>query len=401
MALKVWKDGAMKKINTNLHKPVIFLNGTKYVLSKAYTFVGGDRQLIWGEEGVKIDYISSTGVLGGGRIIAIGEDWAILNQGTTVFRVDISNLSDPQLIQSVQWGAILRYNALLSTGNSSIFLTSDSKLNITQSGAVEVLNTYNVGGTYLMDALGDGLATILPKTQAQSSSGSSTGTIRQVLYGTDIYKNNTRIHSTGSWATGNANSLYVSAFTSIPMSSSFSFGGYGYYIQTDTNTILLGLRGNQSANVGTYKMTESSLTKFDSTLRSGWSFMDNGNIIQVVDRTTINIVDKDDLSVLHSYTVNNYIRFLGKIGSYYYVLNIPENTATYGVAKLLLLSDDDLSVVDTKDLPDDPFNENGGAPNFWVNCQSFPHISKSGFLGVATYNVNNLALRIARFSGIF
>ena len=101
MAVKVCINGQMKKIDTTLHKPVIFLNGQKKVLAKAWTFINGTKVQLWGQDGVQVDYIRADGLLSGwNKMVAIGESWATVagsRSGTpSVSRLNISNISSPK-----------------------------------------------------------------------------------------------------------------------------------------------------------------------------------------------------------------------------------------------------------------------------------------------------------------
>ena len=64
MAVKVCINGQMKKIDTTLYKPVIFLNGSKKVLAKAWTFVNGEKIQLWGDVLEWLDTFEDFDVIG-------------------------------------------------------------------------------------------------------------------------------------------------------------------------------------------------------------------------------------------------------------------------------------------------------------------------------------------------
>lgn len=410
MALKIWLNNSMQKIDTSLHKPVIFLNGDKYRIDKAYTFVNGARQQIWGETGIQIDYISSSGSLGGGMLFAIGESWASVYANRNIYRIDISNMSNPTLIQSIAWGNIVKYNGLLSTGNNSIFLgslpNSCNKLNVAQDGTITVVDSYNVGGNAIIDMCDNYALSVTAKIQTVT-----TQSTRNYVYGTDYYFNTTRKHTTGSWTTGNTSFLIYSGYESTG-SSAITKGNVT--LQVDVDAFLINMWGYNNADTGVYYMTDNNLSHIYGSNIDGLEMLD-GNIIcrkkkflpsGMISGTGWNsfaILDKSTLAELYQFpadpsTDKKVLKFLGKIDNYYYLIGYPYSGS--GDVKLYLLDDSDLSVALEKTLPDDPFEEYSGQRTFWYNCNCVPSISKSGFLGIGTYSANGLKLRIARFSEI-
>lgn len=405
MALKIWKDGAMSKIDTGLHKPVTFINGTKYKLDKAYTFVNGVKQEIWGEIGVQVDFISSTGVLGGGIVFAIGENWANASASGNVFKLDISNLSNPTLTQSVAWGNVIEHNGFLSTANNLIFHTtlntsSHNRLSLSENGSLSVIknltSSYAATGDVTTSTRGFTENYVFNTSQlvqyVSPQIGSGTG--RLITYGTKYYWNTEQRYSTGS---------YPNAY------SYMSSGG----LQLDANNIVVNLTG--SGGSGFYKAAYSGLTKVRDEALVAAELLD-GNVICGIKPGTSSLgtalhnafvlTDKTSFAELAVFptdydTIRKQHKFLGKIGNYYYVLRLPAYYTDEKVVKLFLLNESDLSVAYEKDLPVDPFNENNGATTFWANATIFPQDSITGYLACSTFDVNTLSLRIARFSGIF
>lgn len=407
----------MKKIDTNLHKPVTFVNGTKYKLDKAYTFVNGEKKLIWGDSGVQIDYISSTGTLGGGIVFAIGEDWMHASNGNNVYKIDIANLSNPTLIQSVEWGKVFNYSGVLSGNGNSIFHTSkqatNNRLSVDSSGNIVVSQTFTSGGTNnKVDFVDSYVLSITSLTHTVSS----TSQTRIYTYGSDYYFNTTKKHTTGTWATNNANSLYYSgtsgSTTTYPRPTTSSAMLYPA-IQYDSDTILINLSGAKTNGAGIYKMTYNSLTKIGNNI-NGLRLVDDNVICRTyysgtdtygsIEPNCLSLLDKTSLSTLYTYPASpdtsKKLIFLGKSGNYYYVIEKPNVDTVIGGVKLVILNSADLSVAFERTLPDDPFNENNGKPTFWMNSECIAQITNSGFLAVSTYDSSTLALRVARFSAL-
>lgn len=415
MALKIWLNGSMKKIDTNLHKPVIFLNGTKYKLDKAYTFVNGVKQQIWGESGIQIDYISSTGTLAGGIPFVAGDNWLGCYNGKNVFRIDISNLSNPVMDLNVAWGMIKNFNGFLSSSGNMIFSSSYmtagggnitgtvNKIQInTSTGDFVVIdnNTHTSGLTYIMQTE-NGIFHSDNRTKTFSTSHSTTSR----TYGTTFYFNNSVIYQTGrepASISDTSGNLYLADSSRV--------------LQVGQDSVLFNMTGSYSTGAGTYIGTTSSYNKLGNVVARP-KLYDGDYIISTTSSgfpssyvnptdTTLHAVDKISYATLLSYDVDyantgNVIKFLGKIGNYYYVLVYPySNIATSGV-KLVVLNKADFSVAYTKDLEADPFNENNGYITFWYNCNVIPQESQTNYLVAGTFNSSTLGLRVVRFSAIF
>lgn len=417
MGLKIKTPDGMKKIDTNLHKPVTFISGTKYKIDKAWTFLNGVKYQIWGESGVQIDYIKSDNYAYG-YLNAIGENWAVSSWSGNTNRVNISNFTNPQLIQTVAWGGISQYNGFngyLSGNNSMIFQTSINKITLNPStGTLSATS----GGAYYDDGQTPTTVSSVGISEnyiAQAKSKSKgfvvpqTGRITNIKYGTDFYWGGVLKYSCGrepASTSDTSGTLYID--TSLRP------------VQVAADTFLVGLNGQDTTNVGTYNATYSGLTKRSGTFMSGIYVLD-GNILcrnyfygssgsltnSQPTQNMLALVDNSTLASLYTYgetySPTNKVRliFLGRLDDYYYCVQTPfDESATTGV-KLILLNKADLSVAYQKDLPADPFNENNGTVKFWVNAYATAQISQTGFLGVASYNSTGLKWRVARFSGIF
>lgn len=404
MALKIWKDGAMAKIDTNLHKPVIFINGTKYKLDKAYTFVNGVKKELWGASGVQVDYISSTGIFAGGDVFAIGEDWANVYHNFNIRRLDISNLSSPSLIQGVSWGNIIEYNNLFSNEyNTMEFVSATNQY----SGTNRTFNLLEINNgeitvkksKILTRRSGGYLGWINDSVFQYEMQKTSTSSTTQ--YGAKIYSDNTLKYTIGT--TGNK--LYPS-------------DRFNYKAYLDNKAILPLIGGTDK---GIYSLDNSAYTKISSETWGGSTnydtlLYDNDRSVLLrgwfdsigvagAKNTALATYDPVSLTLIYKYqepfgdSESRFLKLVGTNDDGILILSIPYDTnATSGV-KLKLL-DTDMTVILEKDLPADPFNENGGKITFWFNCNAIPQCSKTGFLGVSTYNSSTLDLRIARFSGL-
>lgn len=381
----------MKKIDTNLRKPVIFLNGTKYKLDKAYTFVNGVKQILWGESGVQIDYISSTGVLGGGMLFAIGEDWLDAYRSNTIYRISIANLSNPTLIQSVNWNNVSNFNGFQTTAGNMIFdtyayaggNTTSNELQVNPvNGTITVGGNATYTGNYLMFT-NNNLTTHKTKTKTFTP---STGTV-SLQYGTDFIWNGVVKYSTGREPTS-------------VQDRNFSLKLNGKALQVGTDTIIFNLTGDYGSP-GLYSGTPTGYNRITNT--NTGTYMYDTDYILVEHSISIELLDKTSYTSVYTYTsdTNNVLKCLGRNGDYYYIIEYPSSSSATSGVKLKLLSKSDLSVAFTRDLPADPFNENSGFTTFWRNCSCIIQNTQTGFLGVGTYNANTLALRVARISGIF
>lgn len=407
MAVKVCVNGQMKAINTNLHKPVIFLNGQKKVLDKAWIFINGQKKLLWGETGVQIDYISSTGSLGGGNLFAIGNDWADCYYSGTVYRINISNLSNPTLIQSVAWGSVENFNGYQTTSGNMVFSTSyltgmpstttSNKMVVNPATGVITINRTDTYGNFYLQQTDGMLATYSTRSKSFATSHSTIS----IQYGTNFYWNGVLKYSTGREPTSASDTSGLLKLN-------------GNALQVGQNSILFNLTGNYG-NPGLYVGNDSTYSRVNNA-KGGLDLYDDNAIVRSyysgsvtfvsgAPTTKLSIMDKTSYNDLYSYDVDfdntgNVLKFLGCVGDYYYVIVMPNNSnATSGV-KLVLLDKSNLSVVFTKDLPADPFGENSGRITFWSTCKGMPQVSQTGFIGAGTYTTGS-KLRIVRFSEIF
>lgn len=396
MAVKVCVNGQMKKIDTTLHKPVIFLNGQKKVLDKAWIFVNGEKKMLWGQPGVQVDLISSDTVVSGlNTIKAVGEDWLVTTGNGNVNRLNISNLSNPSLIQSVAWGSSgSSNNCFLSNGSKLVFYGSASgsfnRLACDFStGGVSVEKTYTVSNNTPFGDIGNSSIGYKNKTVSFIRPGPSSGASGMVTrtWGSDIYINDSVAYSFGYKPSGLNDSNWGPSISGI----------YLQFTSTEWYVNCAGV-GSYASQNGLNKLSTSARTKVNGTL-SGPIFLDGNNIV-CLSSPSVNLVDKTSLAITYSSAslIGSGItgKVIGRNGDYYYVITYPATATQGGVATLYLLDKDDLSTVYTQILPTDPFGEFSGTSGFWNSCAGSPQVSGSGFLGVSGSISGQL--RVVRFS---
>lgn len=396
MAVKVCANGVMKKIDTTLHKPVIFLNGEKKVLAKAWTFINGEKKLLWGQPGIQVDLIKSDGIVSStNRIKAIGDDWLVMATfANQINRIDISNISTPTLLQTVSWGDSLgdyRNSGYLSDSTKFVFYgvygdTLNRMACDYSTGVVTVEKSYVMSNSERK--IGDiGNSSIGSKDKKRSVNG---GTLR---WGSDVYVNNSLAYSVGNYSSTTSYGPLIS-FQYLQYSSS------AWYIRCLA-------QGSYSSQNGLSRMTTSGITKINSTSINSLEdyFLDGNNIAGVYSsmaRNTVELINKDSLSVVSSNTLGdtNYeIKLVGRIGSCYYVIKTPRSHVNnLGLETTLYLLDatDLTNVVYTQTLPTDPFGEYNGTSEFWNACYVSAQNSGSGFLGVSADASGKI--RVVRFS---
>ena len=381
MAVKVCINGQMKKIDTALHKPVIFLNGQKKVLSKAWTFVNGEKKMLWGQEGVQVDYIKANGLLSGySKIIAIGDDWAVVNSTRTYFdyvnRLDISNLSSPTLVQQVAWGTVVGnwdtgqdgngYNGYKSEQDSKYYFNARAR-----ATGNELSIDPQTGEVLINDSF---------SKDSDTNDGAFEGKIDSYFVYIATYRRQT---SLGAFYTSSAYYFNNSKrYTTGSVNTPYIYFD-GQFLQSGNG------EGLAVLNDGIYSMTYNAITKKSSALNLDLLMMDGSYVVGQVGNK-FGLYTTGSLTEFRSYTApTGYdLLFVGKIGSNYYVVEHKSDAA-----KIVVLNDTSMAMVWEKELPVDPFED---GVDFWAGARTLPIISKNGFLGVS-YNDSGRT-RIARFS---
>ena len=374
MALKVKLPSGMKEIDTVVHRPVTFVGGVKKVLFKAVTFVNGVKKVLWGD--FPIDYIAINSVACG-NMYAIGDTWMHTSLGDNTLQFDISNLSDPTLVQSISWGNVFQWSGYQSSGNSMVFgSTKGNKISVNgTTGVVSVVTTY----AYPSNAEG-----FVGVTDEYVCTLINLYTSNHVVKGNGVYWNTTNTYSIGG-VMGHG-----THYNNTPC------------IQVDTNTILVNMDSDATTRIGLYTLTPDSYTKVANQMND-LLCLDNGYLLGVTNysandtSSVFNLYDPSDYTVVQTYThadPTETIKLLGRMGENYYFISCPKNISATSGVKVFLLNKDDLTTFYTQDLPSDPFNENGGAVTFWRNCTVNPLTSTSGYLGASTYS--NASFRCVR-----
>ena len=387
MAVKVCINGQMQKIDTLWHKPVTFINGQKKTLTKAWTFINGTKHLLWGQEGVHVDYIKATGAVSGySDIIAVGEDWLITSgQGNgdyeNVVRWNIANVSNPSVVQNAAWGTVNfnGFNGYKSVGANNMFFSADTT-QMTSTAGNELLVNPSTGVITINDTLSttaNNSAKTIGVVGSQFVSyrllrASGYGGLKWT-YGTQYYFDTTMVRQTGESDPGSGNFHYY-------------IEGSGA-IQTSNTEVLV------RTNKGTYALSSSAFTQKSTTI--GDLLMYDGTYIIAKTQTGFGVYNKSTLAEVmhHDADSGDTSLFIGKNGNYYYTAEFNTNAA-----KLLVLDASDLSTVWSVDMPLDPFGDGSGM-NFWTNAFARPQVTQTGYLGVSGHFSGST--RIIRISQLF
>lgn len=366
MALKVKLSSGMREIDTQIHKPVVFINGVKKVLDKGITFVNGEKRYLWGKEGVPVDYIKTDGV-GTGNVYMIGDDYMHTSYNGNVLKFDISNLDVPVVDQTVAWGTVVQYSSYQSTGGVVFGTSLGNVLEVNyETGAVSVRGNYPV-------ASGTNFVGITNNYSCSYKTRHTLPSLGNIFYGNDWYWNGSLKYSTGT-----SNNPLL--FNNTPV------------IQVDDDVVITNLTSTNVGQGGLYELTPSAATRLGGLMND--LIMLDGEYLCGVENfsgstaSVFNLYDKATRALVRSYThtdVDKKLLFLGRIGENYYFVSIPKDSTATGGASVLLLDMGTLSVVHTQDLESDPFNENSGVISFWYDCVCVPQVSKTGFLAANTW----------------
>lgn len=420
MAVKIKTPDGMKQIDTTLHKPVIFIDGQKKILDKAWMFVNGEKKMLWGKSGVVVDLITAEVESGTFELTGIADDWMLVgNSGANVILFDIKNLSSPVQKSSVAWGG-LKYSGYQTTDGQYVFYGENgSILNKVlvnpNTGVASVSESYTstFNGAFLaktnywMEYLN--LSVSYHQTAGPSIGG---GTTIVYQYGTQWAFNSSVRFTTGR-RPANAND------GRNPYMFRFSNGG----IQVNDTSVLLNIASDgYSTGAGSYLLNYNGFTKLGNTVsrpflldgdrvlgQAGYLYYTGHNLrSEVFNMHTLILYDSVAFQEIARFTVNenptgkpsHRMAFLGRNGNYYYVIKSPYEAQVGGVS-LILLSKDDLSVVYEMELPSDPFNEYNGMCNYYLSGRWIGYPSQTGFVGFsgATTSGNTVG-RIMRFSAL-
>lgn len=394
--IKVKLPTGMEKIDVNLHKPVIFLNGQKRVLDKAWVFVNGEKKMLWGEMGVNIDYIQPSSDIG--NIFAIGENWVDTSNSQMISLWDMSNLSNITLKESVGWGNVGYQNEYQSTDDNLIYFGDTSvncnkmKLN-PNTGELTVLSTINGLDNHIVQGHTNSATLrteVLSRYFPNTSRVSSTVPGVTLQYGTNFYWNGTARYSTGRRPSSTSDSNYR-----LMISDGV--------LQIEDEALLINMSGTYDTGSGLYSATISGVNKLSGTMYGDIVMLD-GDKICCANKTDFYTINKNNFSELYRMSVgsSDVLRFIGKLGGYYYLVKVVNYNLTSAEAKLILLDADDYSVAWEQDIPADPFWDYDGKGMFWYDNRFKAVIqnSRTGFLGAYYRDSSAGTVKIVRFSGL-
>ena len=420
MAVKIKTPDGMKQIDTTLHKPVIFVDGQKKILDKAWMFVNGKKKMLWGQSGVVVDLITvevGSGTLGIG---GIADDWMLAVNSGNVVLFDIKNLSSPVQKSSVAWGG-LKYSGYQTTDGQYVFYGKNgtvlNKILVNpKTGVASVSESYTTSfnGVFLTKTNYWLEYQNLSVSYYQTAGPSiGTGSTINYQYGTQWAFNSSVRFTTGR-KPANAND------GKNPYMFRFSDGG----IQVNNTSVLVNIASDgYSTGAGSYLLNYNGFTKLGNSVnrpflldgdrvlgQAGYSYYTGTNILRslVFAMHTLILYDSVAFQEIARFTVNENttgkpshgMAFLGRNGDYYYVIKHPYEAQVGGVS-LILLSKDDLSVVYEMELPSDPFNEYDGMCNYYLGGGGTGYPSQTGFVGFkgATTSGDTVG-RIMRFSAL-
>ena len=421
MAVKIKTPDGMKQIDTTLHKPVIFIGGQKKILDKAWMFVNGEKNMLWGKSGVVVDLITAEVGSGTLELAGVADDWMLVGSGSNVILFDIKNLSSPIQKSSVAWGG-LKYSGYQTTDGQYVFYGENGNilnkvLVNPKTGVASVSESYTstfdgaflAKTNYWMEYLN--LSVNYHQTAGPSI---GVGSTVRFLYGTQWAFNSSVRFTTGrepAHANDGRN----------PYMFRFSNGG----IQVNDTSVLLNIASDgYSTGAGSYLLNYNGFTKLGNTVsrpflldgdrvlgQAGYLRYTGTNVLssEVFDMHTLILYDSVAFQEIARFTVNENtgtgkpshgMAFLGRNGDYYYVIKYPY-VAQVGGVSLILLSKDDLSVVYEMELPSDPFNEYDGMCNYYLRGGWTGYPSQTGFVGFRGATTSGNAVgRIMRFSAL-
>lgn len=405
MAVKIKTPDGMKQINTTLHKPVIFVDGQKRVLDKAWMFVNGEKKMLWGESGVAIDFITAEVESGTWELAGIGENWLWASGSSSVKMFDITNLSNPVLKSSVAWGSNWKYNGYQTVDGQYVFYGQNSNT-LNKLLVNPLTGVASVGESYMTTA--DMI--LLTKTNywigyknlSVSYTRPATSGVSTFNYGTQWVFDSSVIFETGRRPSG-IGDTEVYKFQ-------YSSGG----IQINDTDIMVNIASDgYSTGAGAYRLNYNGFEKVSSDSVPNPVMLDGNRIVgkrsyvsgsglyrKTYDYALV-LYDSVAFQSIAEFDVDrttHTISFLGRNDDYYYVIKRPKTSQVGGVS-LLLLSKDDLSVVYEQEMPSDPFNEYNGNCDYWIDGGMNAYVSQSGFVGFKGKTTSgNTVGRIARFS---
>lgn len=370
MAVKTFINGQSKTITSGFNMPFTFINGEKKRLIKGITFINGVKKVLWDNAGVSYDLITATDSGGSNWFLeAVGEKWLFgsqLSSSGNALLWDITNISSPNLKQSVAWGSGWQINTYQSTNEQYVFYNRNGstlkKMTIVPStGVMTVAETYNSASSNSLLTKTDQWVqyTVLRKNWTQP-------TVVSVQYGNTFYFNGVQKYQIGSAPSSATDKTYVYRY--------ITSGTKG--VQVDATGIIANVTSRDSSKAGLHIIRSSGITRIANAIANPVMWHDNkvvgieaGRISGV--STSVNIklaiYETGAYAELASYQTegNKAFHFLGKNGAYYYIIQY-DALDTSAIPTLILLNEEDLSIAYEKELPIDPFNEYDGLNTFYA-----------------------------------
>ena len=364
MPLKIQLNGQMKQL-TAPGKPLItFINGQKKILSKGVTFINGVKKVLWSANSLKVDYIPNvynlTNTLG--KLFWISNNVAFLSGGTKIFKLDISNKSNPSLTSEVELGTVVGYSVIDSTSTNMVYYAAVTSRKVQQINVNPTTATINATNPLTLSAGAYG-----------TDSGGLLGTnnwlgIYTVTATTAQLRLNSNIVDTWGWnPSGSVSGSYGPSYMYKKSSTSVllpTFDANSHYISEATATDLQTRITGVDFNVA---MTDPENNNIICAGNSGFA-------IYASDYSLISRTENSD--------TNTSYYLLGKIREYYYVVQSPQNrnATNQNVYLDVYNTSGELSTQQVLDLQT---QFTASYSSDLVRC--VPHISQTGALGFVFY----------------
>lgn len=386
MALKVYKDEKFKTIATRSAPPVCFIGGEKKKLVKGVVFVNGEKKTLWDvSRRISIDtfqmpYENSSPTSAGCLWVSSAKLWAIYTTGRYGLRsYDLGETATLQEGYDFGWAVVVSPGE--SASSNVFYLTSYT-------------STKQSSG-YLFNAT--------VRRCVITSSGAATISESYILYNTVATRYPPFTVNIGAkFESGWASIGGTNYQTSVP---EFRINGEKIYTFGSAVTMMNTLvRNSTNSMVGRKSLSEfeSSITYFGNTATREASQTTGGNLNDILydvvkGRYIISTGSTDDTlggieyrhastwGLLHSIqsTQDNrrVYKIVGKIGEYYYVLNLPFDANSSDQQGYLEAYDVDGNryhqVVELPEIPDVDSFYNAK----WTTARMIPTISYTGYLG--------------------
>lgn len=385
MTLKFYKDGKFTDISTRGNPPVCFIGGAKKKLVKGVVFINGEKRILWDvSRRIKIDtfqmpYANSSPTSAGCLWVSNSKLWAIYTTGR--YGLKSYNLAATATQQeSYDFGSGVTTAPTEESANNAFYLTA-------YSGARQ-------GNAYLFNAA--------IRRCLIDASGNVDVADSYVLYNVVAQRYPPFTVSVGAkiqsgWASiGGTNYITPVPEFRIDGDKKYTFGTSATIVNTLVKSGANTLIGRQSLSAFEASVSQFTETECDKLfdISSGSLndvLYDTANGVYVLGSSSTNetvgcieIRSATDYSLLHKIqsTQDNrrVYRIVGKIGDYYYVLNLPFDAGSdqQGYLEAYDINGDRYhQVVNLPEIPD--------VDNFyntkWTTARMIPIVSRTEHLG--------------------